>query len=308
MQLLAEPHQGGSDELVGPLAVGDQPRVFDACEVGGGAEVEHHLRVGVGLQEGGRQRVGDLSLHHLLHDLRLLVAPRRQEHRLGREQRRDAHGQRAGRNLLLRAEAVLHLLARGVADQDEARDGLDARTGFVGGNVAHAADAQQRHVNASEGLDALLVEPATVVDGLLSDAPIEGEDVLRLDVDMVQEARLELIDAPGRVFLLERIVFVGVEGDDVAEAEFLLLVLLDQFFIDRHERQTSAQSHHVVFSAVLCGHDFLLDVVGNVLGPFLRGGEDVGVDFLHAGDFRVFHGRFRLVILDGYFVEYDLRT
>jgi hypothetical protein len=50
------------------------------------------------------------------------------------------------------------------------------------------ADTEQHHVDASERLDALLVESAVLRYGILTDASVGRKDILLFDVDMVEEA------------------------------------------------------------------------------------------------------------------------
>ena len=51
VQKLAEPYDGGTDGLLVPLAVGDEPGVYDARELGGGSKVADKLGVVMCLNE-----------------------------------------------------------------------------------------------------------------------------------------------------------------------------------------------------------------------------------------------------------------
>ena len=285
VQFLAEPYQCRTHLLVGPLAVGYEPWMLDAGEVGSCAQVEDDVCIRMSLEEACWQCVSDVSFHYLLHDVSLLVAPSREIYFLGREQGSDTHGERARRNLLLGAEAVLHLLSGCVADEDETGYRLDAGTRFVGSDVTHSSDAQQSHVETTEGLDALLVEAACILHSVLSHAAVEREDILWVDVNMVEEALLQLVDALQRAFLGNRIVLVGVESNHVSETELLSLASFLQFIVDRCERKTCAQCHYIILTLMLGCLDFLLYLVSYVSCTLHGRGEDVGVNFLHSGDF-----------------------
>ena len=80
---LAEPNHSSAYRLVGPLAVGDEPRVNDTCQLAGCSEVDDELGVVVCLHERSRNGVGDAAFHNLLHHIRLLFAPCREEHLVG---------------------------------------------------------------------------------------------------------------------------------------------------------------------------------------------------------------------------------
>lgn len=182
-------------------------------------------------------------------------------------------------------ETVLHLLAGCIADEDETGYRLDARTWFVGSDVTHSSDAQQSHVETTESLDALLVEAACILHCVLSHAAVECEDILWVDVNMVEEALLQLVDALQRAFLGNRIVLVGVESNHVSETELLSLASFLQFIVDRCERKSCAQCHYIILTLMLGCLDFLLYLVSYVSCTLHGRGEDVGVNFLHSGDF-----------------------
>lgn len=141
--------------------------MLDACEVGGGAEVDDHLGIAVCLQERSRDGVAHLALDGFLDDAGLLLAPGHDEHALGLEDGAHAHGQAAGRHLLTVGEAVGHLLTRKTVNEDDVGVGSQTGTGLVDSDVAAAADAKQSQVETAEGLNALLVEAAVVLHGIL---------------------------------------------------------------------------------------------------------------------------------------------
>ena len=91
----------------------------DTCQLAGCSEVDDKLGVVVCLHERSRNSVGDAAFNNLLHHIRLLFAPCREEHLVGREQRVNTHRDRARRHLVECAEAVAHLLAGGLVDEDD---------------------------------------------------------------------------------------------------------------------------------------------------------------------------------------------
>ena len=123
---------------------------------------------------------------------------------------------------------------------------------------------------------------------------------------MVEEVLLELVDAADRTVLAEWVILIGIEYYNIAETQFLLLVAAYQFIIYRIDREACAQCHHIILAFVLGSLNALLNAVGNMTTAFAYRCEDIGMNFLHAGDFGVFHGRLRLVEFHRYLVEYDL--
>ena len=284
VQLLAEPYQCTAYQLVCPLAVCYEPRMLDTCQVRSSAQVENYVCIRMSLEEASWQCVSDVSFYYLLHDFSLLVAPCCEVNTLGREQGSDTHGERARRNLLVGAEAVLHLLAGSIADEDQTGDRLDTRAWLVGSDITHSSDTEESDVETAEGLDALLVEVTGILHCVLCHTAIQCEDVLWIDVNMVEETLLQLVDALQRTFLLYWIVLVSIEYYHVSETELLSLASSLQFLVDRCERQACAQCHHVISALVLSCLDFLLYLVSYMSCTLHGRGEDVGMNFLHSGD------------------------
>ena len=280
--------------------------MHNACELAGGSEVDDHVHVVVRLQERGGNLVGDGTLNGLLDNLRLAFTPCREVDAACGQDGSHAHRHRAGRHHFAAVHAASHFLARRGVDKDDARLRVERRSRLVGGNVAHAADAQQHHVDAAEGLDALLVESAVLLHALLCHRAVEREDVLAVDVDMVEEALVEQLQGCELRLWRDGIVFVSVEHDDILEAHALLLVIADELVVDGCERGAGAESEHAVLAFALFLFDFLHHGIGNGFGSLLHLRIDVGGQFLHSRDFAAVNGRQRTIECFWYFVKYDL--
>ena len=152
----------------------------------------------------------------------------------------------------------------------------------------------------------LLVLPAVFLHIVLGKRPVGREDVLRLDVDMIQETLLQLVDAAVHVLGVQREIFVGVEDDHVPEAQPAGLVPTDKLLEDGGERRAGPYAHDELPPFLLPLLDVGFQLVGDVDGTLLDGREDVGRHFLEAGDLRTFDGGCRTVELLRYLVEYDL--
>lgn len=203
---LAEPYEGCAGELVGPLAAGYQPGMDDAGELAGGGKVDDHMGIVVGLEERCGNGVANLAFDHAAHNLCLLLSPCGDKHLAGSQDVGDTQGDRAWRHRLLRAEAQRHLLAADGVDEDEAGLRSEGRAGLVGSDVTHTAYAEQHHVDAAKGLDALLIEAALALHVFLGDGTVEGIDILLGNVDVAQQTLAELADGA--------VLAVGCEGEN----------------------------------------------------------------------------------------------
>ena len=76
--------------------------------------------------------------------------------------------------------------------QDKAGRRVQVRPRFVHGNVAFAADTHQYDVHATESLETLFVQAAVFKNRFLLDASVDGEYILLVDVNLVNEQVLEL--------------------------------------------------------------------------------------------------------------------
>src|SRR5262249_10411599 len=114
--------------------------------------------------------------------------------------------------------------------------------GFVKADVAGAADAQDLQVDAAGPPDQLLVADAVVLDVAGRHGPVGDVDVLRRDVDVVEEGLAHPAVVAVRVVRLHRVVFVEVESEDAREVEPGLLVQADQFAVQPHGGRAGGQA------------------------------------------------------------------
>ena len=117
---------------------------------------------------------------------------------------------------------------------------------------------------------------------------------------------MELADTTVLVVRLQRIVFVGIEDDDVVEAELSRLVASHHFLVDRSERGTRSQSEHTHSSVAVLLLDEFLYRIDDSLGSFFHLREDVRRDLLATCQLGTLHGRARMVVLLRHFVECNL--
>ena len=145
-----------------------------------------------------------------------------------------------------------------------------------------------------------------LLHALLCHGSIEREDVLAVNVYMVEETLLEQLQGGVLRLGYDGIILIGVEDNDILEADALLLVTADELVIDRCERGAGAQTQHAVFAFALLLLDFVDDVVGNSLGSLLHLRIDLGGQLLQTGDLTTVDGRQRTIECFRYFVQYDL--
>lgn len=177
---------------------------------------------------------------------------------------------------------------------------------LVGGDIADAADTEQHDVDAAEGLDALLIEAAELLHLVLSDATIEGIDVLCGNIHLVEEALAELVNAADGAVGLKREILVGIEHDNILEAHLLFVVKADELIVDGREALSGTEAQHAVLAQLLLGLDFLDDGVGYGTCTFIHLRVDVGLYFLVTCDLRAVYGRLRIVKLLRNLIEDDL--
>ena len=123
---------------------------------------------------------------------------------------------------------------------------------------------------------------------------------------MVEEHLLQGIQIAGGGIGSQRIVFVEVEHDDVAEAQSLFLVHAYQVGIYVAGRIAACQGQYTEASGLLLVAYQLGDVAGYLVGSFFRSLVDVGGYFLQTGQYGAFEGVLRAVVSGGYPVQRDL--
>ena len=193
-------------------------------------QVDYHVGILMRLQERGGQHVGNFLFHRFLYDVGLIFAPSSEENLTCAEDGRDAHGDRTGRNGLLRAKAQRHFFARNGIDKYQARARSKHTTRLVRGDIAHTAHTKQHYINAAHVGNALLVLLATAVHHLLWHRSIKRKHVFGSDVHMVEKAFAQLADAAMWVSFVEREILVGVEHSHASKAQPMFLMAFDKLF------------------------------------------------------------------------------
>ena len=171
-RLLAAPGQPEDRPPRHPLVPGqallleraDQPRGADAGERPGRRLIEDEESLVVLLQEGGGHMRGDLALDGQPDDLRLVLAPRHEDHPAGAQDRAHAHRQRGARRLLVAAEIARRIAPGERIEGDQAGGGSPGAARLVEADVPGAADAQDLEIEAAGLADQLLVAGAAGVD------------------------------------------------------------------------------------------------------------------------------------------------
>ena len=110
------------------------------------------------------------------------------------------------------------------------------RAGLVEADVAVAADAQDLQIDAAGPADRLFVAQAVVLDFRERHGAVGNVDVLRRDVDVVEESLVHPAVVAVQIVRLHGIVFVEVEGDDARQVEPLFAMQADQLAIQADRR------------------------------------------------------------------------
>lgn len=107
--------------------------------------------------------------------------------------------------------------------------GGEGRPGLVEGDVAVRADAAEEKLDATVGLDLLLV--TLTLGNEVGGIPVEDVDVLCGDVDVIEEVGVHEVPVALLVCAGKTDVLVHVEGDDVLEGEDAVLHKLDEVLV-----------------------------------------------------------------------------
>ena len=205
------------------------------------------------------------------HRAGFLVARGEDQHLLGREHRAHADRQRGFRHERdVAAEEPGVDLDRVLRQGLEARAGVERRERLVEGDVSVFAHAAHEEVDAPGLDDARLVVGALL--GQVVGVAVENVDVLRPDVDVLEEiVPHERVVAFG-MLLGETHILVHVERDDVLERHFARLVAADQFLVGLQRGRAGRQPQHEGRRGVLLlVLDLGDDVIGGPLGYLLGG-------------------------------------
>src|SRR5262249_34203651 len=143
----------------------------------------------------------------------------------------NAHRQRLLGHVLLTEEGTGRIAARDRVERDQARATVPRRARLVEGDVAGTADAEHLQVDTAGAANLLLVA-GTVILGLVDgDGAVRNVNVLRGDVDVVEERLLHPAPVTLRVVRLHGEVFVEVERHHAREVQVRLPMKADQFTV-----------------------------------------------------------------------------
>jgi hypothetical protein len=138
--------------------------------------------------------------------------------------------------------------------------------------VAGAADAEELKVDAAGRLNGLLIGVAEGRHLLHGNGAVRDVDVLRLDIDVVEEILPHETMVALQLLGLHGEVFVEVERDDSLETEPLFTMQADQLVVDAGRRRAGRQAEHGI--AALGGprsHQ-----LGDFAGDGCAGGRGIG--------------------------------
>ena len=278
--LLAQPHDGAADELVGPVARRHLPGVGDAREVAGGLQVEGYAGVVVELEERGGHVVGDGAFHGGAHHGGAVLAPGH-----GHDARRAedvAHAEGDGRGGRLVALVFLvNLVAHVGREQHQACHARAQRAGLVEAERTLGAELAEREVEAAAVGNLLLVLHAVLEHALARDGGVDGVYVLGAHVHAVEEHLAQACQRAG-AFGAQGEELGEVEHDDAVKAHLTLLVHFYKVGVDGVGAAARAEGYD---AAVLGGYVFLYeldDMVGQIGAAVVHVLENAGVDFLFA--------------------------
>ena len=238
------------------------------------------------LQEGGGDGFRDRAFHGLGHDAGLVFAPGHEHQLLGAQDGAHPHGDGEVRHVFLTAEVARRILAGDAVQRDAPGERFAARSGFIETDVTRASDAQDLQVNAAHRINRLFVLPAMGEDLVRCDRALGDVDVFLGNVDVIEQLVCHEAAIAFRVVPLQAVVLIQVEGDDVLEAQALLLVQADQLAIKGHRGGPCGHPKHGREAGLVLGLNDLPDFTGQFSGGGGRVGEDNSGDF-----FECFGGR-----------------
>src|SRR5262249_45830339 len=137
----------------------------------------------------------------------------------GVENGADAHRDGLLGYVLLAEEAAGRVLARHRIERDQARAAMARRAGFVEADVPGAANAEDLQVDAAGPANALFVAGAIILDLLGPQGAVGHMNVLRRNVDVIEERFLHPAPVALRIVRRHGVIFVEIEGNDAREVE-----------------------------------------------------------------------------------------
>ena len=131
----------------------------------------------------------------------------------------------------------------------------------------------------SETFDALFVQTAIFEDGIFGNASVGSEYILFVNIDVIQQHTLQSIEVAVDCIGSQRIIFIHVKYDHIAEAKTFFLMHADEFGIYVAGRITSGECQYAEASCFLFFADGLCYFASNIVSTFFYGFVDVRRDF-----------------------------
>ena len=206
----------------------------------GGGFVHDETDVVVPLQQGGRTGGVHFAFGNVPDRLRLVLTPGHQDDAPGREHRADTHRDgavRGGGKVVV--EKTRLPLAGAVRQADRTGARLLVASALVETHLApfaHAHDQQVKSAGQSVEFGAIRRKP------LLRNGTVRNMDVLRADINLVQQRLMQAPVAALQRIRRGRVVFVNGNHLHVLEGEFSGLAAAGKFFIKRHRGGSRGQS------------------------------------------------------------------
>ena len=232
-----------------------RPRRLEPRQFRRRGRVKDDAAGGVLLQEAGGHLGDHRAFDGALDDARLVLAEGQQHQLAGRENRAHAHGDGLAGHVPLAEEVAGGVHSSDAVKRDQPRAAVAGRTRLVEAHVPGPADAQDLQVQSAGGRDGLLVAVAEIVHVLHRHRAVGDVDVLRPDVDVVEE----ILPHEAVVTLqrggVHRPVLVEVERHDVGEAQPFFSMQSNQFLVHALGRAASRQTQHRLLTTRRLGAD-----------------------------------------------------
>jgi hypothetical protein len=287
-----QPADRAADFFRRPVGAAHQPGQADARERAAGRGIEQKLRIRVALQKTRRHRVRFRSFHCPGNNISLVLAPCHQRDFPRPQDGAHTHRDGKARHVLLAEKIRRRILTGDAVQRHEPGRRVLRRSGFIESDVSRAADAEDLQIDAAGLVDGPLVSRAVIEDGIHRHRAVRQMDVLRRDVEMLEQLLLHEAEIALAVVASQTVVLIEIEGDDILEAEALLAVEPYEFTIKGNRGAAGGQAQHRFAAGGVPGFDQFLDLARQ-RGCGLRGGGvnergDLFVNLCGGGHERVF--------------------
>ena len=135
-------------------------------------------------------------------------------------------------------------------------------TRLVEADMPRPTDAEELKIDPPGLGDLFLVPLAGGGDFPAGNRAVRDMDLAFRDVEMIEQMLAHKAAIAPRVVRRNRVIFIEVEGDDVAKAQAFLAMETRQFLVDKNRRRSRGQSQHHLKTVRL--------PVADELGDFLR--------------------------------------